>query len=116
MKKKPTIIIGHGQTHSYLKIAALGAVVCTTVKSTSNKVKIHLADVGQDLLWFIVDITSDRITEAGPFQNQIYAGKFVFCPRALRTGMYVEYSDTPIKVIHQPLTRIKYPITKIERL
>lgn len=113
MRKKPIIIGGAG---SRFLIPILAVAAYKPLNKIDYKIKIHLKDEGQDLLWFIVDTSNDHITQAGPFHNQIYAGKYVFCPRSLRTGMYVEYSDTPITVMHQPLTRIKYPITKIERL
>jgi hypothetical protein len=39
----------------------------------SNKVKLHLEDHGQDFLWFVVE--GDKVIEAGPFQNWLWAGK-----------------------------------------
>jgi len=81
-----------------------------------KKIKVKFADQGQDLLWFEVDLTTDQVTAAGPFHNDLYKGKYVFCPRSLYPGMYLEYSDTPIVKMHQKLTAIKYQITEVEKV
>jgi hypothetical protein len=79
-------------------------------------IKVHFDDWGQDLLWFVVNLQTEQVLEAGPFQNRLYAGKYVFCPRSLYAGMYLDWSDTPIVEMHHTLNTIKYKVTQIEEL
>jgi len=81
-----------------------------------RKIKVHFADWGQDLLWFVVDTHTTQVTEAGPFHNELYKGAYVFCPRTLRPGIYLDYSKTPILEVNHPLETIKYKIIKIEEV
>lgn len=86
------------------------------VQQIKGNIKVHFKDEGQDLIWVEVDTTTDQIISAGVFLVTIYVGMFVFCPRSLRPGLHLEYSATPIITMHQPLTKIRYKITKVEQL
>lgn len=75
--------------------------------------RYHLEDIGQDLLW--IDIEDGDIVGAGPYHNDLYAGKLsydYYANKTLRKGNKIRYSESP----DHPVLFIKYPIVKIERL
>jgi len=76
--------------------------------------KIHFEDQGQDLLWLVVDTDTEQVVEAGPFHNDIYEGKYIFCPSFIAVGDEVHYSDTQITRLHQPLITFRYLVDSID--
>lgn len=79
-----------------------------------GKIIIEFEDDGQDFLKWELD-SEDRVVDCTPFQGSIWCGKYVFCPKSLYPGMRVEYSDTPITKVNQPLQSIKYKIKSITK-
>ncbi len=64
--------------------------------------KLHLEDFGQDFTYFIVD--DDKVTEAGPFQNWLWAGRKIK-PRVWRKGSQIVFEDGSV---------LKYRVTRVE--
>lgn len=70
----------------------------------NKRLRLDLADHGQDFLYFIVD--GGKVIEAGPFQNGIWSGKQV-----LNTEFNV--GDKVEMVIQGESRFINYPIESI---
>lgn len=74
--------------------------------------KITLEDLGQDLLWFIVDENTLTVIEAGPFHNELYKDSIIPIDQEdlCSVGMECPIHNPP-NINHGFL---KYKIVKIE--
>ena len=68
------------------------------------EMKLHLEDHGQDFLWF--KVAGNKVVEAGPFQNWLWAGKELVPPKRWQKGSQIIWADGRV---------LNYRVTRVER-